>query len=116
MLPVVAGIELHSCSAFRADTGLGERVLPRQCAGCARLYITIWLYTTLVNPDPTEESREPGSPPDPAARRLETPRPGPDPFLAPGREVVACCRTGVQASYPWFVPGYLGYSPKMMDL
>ena len=33
----------------------------------------------------------------------------------PGRTVVTYCRTGVQASYLYFVARYLGYSPKMYD-
>lgn len=35
--------------------------------------------------------------------------------LASGREVVTYCRTGVQASYLYFVARYLGYSPRMYD-
>ncbi len=35
--------------------------------------------------------------------------------LAPGREVVTYCQTGVQASYLYFVARYLGYSPKLYD-
>ncbi len=35
--------------------------------------------------------------------------------LAPGREVITYCRTGVQASYLYFVARYLGYAPRMYD-
>jgi thiosulfate/3-mercaptopyruvate sulfurtransferase len=35
--------------------------------------------------------------------------------LEPGREVITYCRTGVQASYLYFVARYLGYSPRMYD-
>ena len=35
--------------------------------------------------------------------------------LAPGRNVVTYCRTGVQASYLYFVARFLGYSPRMYD-
>ncbi len=35
--------------------------------------------------------------------------------VAPGREVVTYCRTGVQASFLYFVARYLGYRPRMYD-
>lgn len=35
--------------------------------------------------------------------------------LKPGRTVVTYCRTGVQASYLYFVVRYLGYSPSLYD-
>lgn len=35
--------------------------------------------------------------------------------LAPGREVITYCRTGVQASFLYFVARYLGYRPRMYD-
>lgn len=35
--------------------------------------------------------------------------------IIPGREVVAYCRTGVQASFLYFVARYLGYRPRLYD-
>ena len=35
--------------------------------------------------------------------------------VAPGREVITYCRTGVQASFLYFVARYLGYRPRMYD-
>ncbi len=35
--------------------------------------------------------------------------------MVPGREVITYCRTGVQASYLYFVARYLGYQPRMYD-
>jgi thiosulfate/3-mercaptopyruvate sulfurtransferase len=35
--------------------------------------------------------------------------------MLPGREIVTYCRTGVQASYLYFVARYLGYAPRLYD-
>lgn len=35
--------------------------------------------------------------------------------LAPGKNVVTYCKTGVQASYLYFVLRYLGYTPRLYD-
>lgn len=48
---------------------------------------------------------------DPAILRKLLGRAG----LAPGREIVTYCRTGVQASYLYFVARYLGYAPRLYD-
>lgn len=48
---------------------------------------------------------------DPAILRKLLGRAG----LAPGREIVTYCRTGVQASYLYFVARYLGYGPRLYD-
>ena len=38
-----------------------------------------------------------------------------DAGLLPGKRVVTYCRTGVQASYLYFIARYLGYAPRMYD-
>lgn len=48
---------------------------------------------------------------DPAILRKLLGRAG----LTPGREIVTYCRTGVQASYLYFVARYLGYAPRLYD-
>ena len=48
---------------------------------------------------------------DPAALRTLFAEAG----VGPGKDVVTYCRTGVQASYLYFVARYLGYTPRMYD-
>ncbi len=54
---------------------------------------------------------EPMTMKDPAIIRKLLGRAG----LAAGRELVTYCRTGVQASYLYFVARYLGYAPRLYD-
>lgn len=54
---------------------------------------------------------EPTTLKDPAILRKLLGRAG----LAPGRAIVTYCRTGVQASYLYFVARYLGYAPRLYD-
>jgi thiosulfate/3-mercaptopyruvate sulfurtransferase len=35
--------------------------------------------------------------------------------VAPGKEIVTYCKTGIQASYLYFVVRYLGYTPRLYD-
>ncbi|HEU0053249.1 MAG TPA: rhodanese-like domain-containing protein, partial [Longimicrobium sp.] len=50
-----------------------------------------------------------------SARRAQSRQPRADPEAARGSTVVVYCRTGVQASYLYFVSRYLGYDTKMYD-
>ena len=60
--------------------------------------------TTLASPEPPLLK-------DPAVLRTLFAEAG----VGPGKELVTYCRTGVQASYLYFVARYLGYTPRMYD-